>query len=172
MADSSAPLASGTSWSSYATFVEDLAKVNPDFRALHKKFANSLPAEKGIIEPSTQDEWLYVYESEHDRLTSIENPLVALESPMRFNTTRIVIHCLHFKCRRQLALLDRVALACNLQPSFVWQHLEDSSTFEHAIIAHSETRSLHLNYHEHGRISTVIVPQHEDSNSKLGKVAQ
>ena len=106
-----------SSWPDYRTFVNAVARVDPNF------------------------EWLDNFFSQHQRRLSSEGQLNILEShgetikdnacslddlnfPPKAGTTRIVVLFYKEVWSLDRELLDKLALALNLSPYFLWQHLE------------------------------------------------
>ena len=111
---------SDTSWPDYTTFVNAVARVNPEFKWLARFFSH-----RPQSEPAGGQ--LNILESHGDTIEANACSLDDLNVPPKVGNTRIVVLSYGEVWSLNRELLDRVALALNLPPYYLWQHLEYNS---------------------------------------------
>ena len=108
---------SESSWPSYTTFVNALTRVDPDFEWLKRFFSQQQQGR-------SSDGHLNILESHGDTIKDNACSLDDLSLPPEAGSTRIVVLSYGEVWSLNRELLDKVALALNLSPYFLWQHLE------------------------------------------------
>ena len=108
---------SRTFWTTYTDYVKTLARADPSFAWLAYFFSQTPLS-------SNSGGQLNVLESHNDTLKEYACPLEDLGISPKAGTTRIVVFSYEEAWGIRREVLDQVALALNLPPYFLWQHLE------------------------------------------------
>ena len=104
-------------WSNYTTFVHAVAQVDPNFEWLDRFLSHH---QQGRFLGGQ----LNIFESCGDTIKDNACSLEDLNLPPKADTTRIVVLSYDEAWSLNRELLDKVALALDLSPYFLWQHLE------------------------------------------------
>ena len=106
-----------SSWPNYRTFVNAVARVDPNFEWLDNFFSQH--QQRRSLEGQ-----LNILESDGETIKENACSLDDLNLPPKAGATRIVVLSYKEVWTLDRELLDKLALALNMPPYFLWQHLE------------------------------------------------
>jgi len=175
VAHSMASAQSEITWPNYTIFINAVARVDPDFEWL----ARFLSQHQQRRFSGGQ---LNILESHGDTIKDNACSLDDLDIPPKVDSTRIVVLSYEEVWSLNRELLDKVALALNLSPYFLWQHLEyqghnSESAFPDPLggpyymrpsAAASEILSLEIGWTPYFHMSAMIASPKTSSTGSVG----